>query len=100
MICYVPVFPSAEQTTPSSTSSNIVAGAIGFLVGLIIPGGLIIIYLVRYRGTAKAITVTETDNAKPSAIFVRRLTKNDAYEMTSTAVETNPEPEYETMSPA
>ncbi|XP_065189192.1 P-selectin-like [Sycon ciliatum] len=96
------VFPSAEQTAPTSTSksSNIVPGVIGFLAGLIIPAALIIIYLARYRGTAKTISMTESDNAKPTAIFVSQLTENDAYEMTSTVVEANPEPEYETMSPA
>ncbi|XP_065189183.1 sushi, von Willebrand factor type A, EGF and pentraxin domain-containing protein 1-like isoform X2 [Sycon ciliatum] len=91
---------TSEQTTPSSTSSNIVAGVIGFLAGLIIPAALIIIYLARYRGKAKTITITESENAKPSAIFVSQLTENDAYEMTSTGVETTPEPEYATMSTA
>ncbi|XP_065188185.1 sushi, von Willebrand factor type A, EGF and pentraxin domain-containing protein 1-like [Sycon ciliatum] len=88
---------SEQQTMASSTTFTIVAGAIGFLVGLIIPGTFMIVYQARRRGPAKIPTKRETSTNEPPTVFTSKLTENDAYEMTSTAVETNQEPQYETM---
>ncbi|XP_065189563.1 P-selectin-like [Sycon ciliatum] len=85
------VRPCSEQQT---TTSTIVAGAIGFLVGLIIPGTFMIVYQARRRGPSK---ITTASSNEPPTVFTSKLTENDAYEMTSTAVETNQEPQYETM---
>ncbi|XP_065189561.1 P-selectin-like [Sycon ciliatum] len=61
------------RTTASLTTTNIVAACIGFFAGLLVPGCLILVALVRRRRKSTSKTVAETNNTLPTGVIVIRL---------------------------
>ncbi|XP_065189198.1 P-selectin-like [Sycon ciliatum] len=87
---------TGAQTTTCSTSSNVIAGAIGFFIGLLIPGSFVLVHLFRSRRGSKRITMTD-NIGQPPTIFRNQLTKSQAYGMDLTTIEPTQEPEYEAV---
>ncbi|XP_065189559.1 P-selectin-like [Sycon ciliatum] len=87
---------TGQQAGASSSSSNIIAGVIGFCIGLLTPSALIVSYIARSRRRSRRITVTD-NTVQQSALFTNTLTRSDVYQMDVTTIEPNLEPQYASL---
>ncbi|XP_065189553.1 P-selectin-like [Sycon ciliatum] len=87
---------TGEQAASASSSSNIIAGVIGFCIGLLTPSALIVSYIARSRRRSRRITVTD-NTVQQSALFTNTLTRSDVYQMDVTTIEPNLEPQYASL---
>ncbi|XP_065189189.1 sushi, von Willebrand factor type A, EGF and pentraxin domain-containing protein 1-like [Sycon ciliatum] len=85
------------RTTASLTTTNIVAACIGFFAGLLVPGCLIIVGLVRHQRMSTSKTVAETNNTLPTDVIGNHMTKSEAYEMTPASNLATQDPQYKSL---